>query len=155
MTDDDFDNALWSCYGPLLRYTQSLLSPEAAGDLAEDVAQDTLVAALAARRGFRGASSMLTWLCGIARRRLATLYRHDNRPLDEAVAGPGPPDTEISEAVQHALESLPPRQAHALLLRHVLGLSVAEVAQEMGWTYATAATMLKRARRRFRAVYRP
>ena len=43
--------------------------------LAEDLVQDTFVAALGAARGFRGDSSVRTWLTGILKHRIVDSYR--------------------------------------------------------------------------------
>ena len=154
MADDDFNAALQAAYGPLLRFIRALLGPEAAGDLAEDIAQDVMVAALGARHAFRGRSSLLTWLCSIAKRRVASRGRRSaEAPLLDGCIGP--PETEVPDAVTHALQMLPRRYAYAILLHHMHGLSIRDTAQVMGWTPQTTATMLKRGRRRFRAVYRP
>jgi RNA polymerase sigma-70 factor (ECF subfamily) len=50
------------------------------GDVAEDLVQDTLLAALAARSGFRGDSAVRTWLLAILRRKIADTYRRPDRP---------------------------------------------------------------------------
>lgn len=55
--------------------------------LAEDVVQDTLVAALRGAKGFEGRASARTWLTGILLRRLAdTVRRESRRPRAWAAA---------------------------------------------------------------------
>src|SRR5205823_2137128 len=51
-------------------------------DVAEDIVQDTFVEAMRSASGFRGEAALTTWLCTIARRRLA---RHYDRERREAV----------------------------------------------------------------------
>jgi RNA polymerase sigma-70 factor (ECF subfamily) len=48
--------------------------------------------------------------------------------------------------LQRALQALPVRQRHALLLHHVVGLPVAAVAQEMGVPEGTVKSWLFRGR---------
>ena len=48
--------------------------------------------------------------------------------------------------MQRALRALPVRQRHALLLHHVVGLAVADVAQEMGAPEGTVKSWLFRGR---------
>src|SRR5690348_18114972 len=49
------------------------------GDLAEDVVQETLVAALAGRQGFSGRSSVKTWLTGILKHKIVDAIRQRQR----------------------------------------------------------------------------
>ncbi len=55
-------------------------------DLAQDLVQDTLVAALSADAGFEGRSALRTWLVGILRHKIMDAYRERARApasLDE------------------------------------------------------------------------
>src|SRR6185312_5606670 len=49
------------------------------GDLAEDVVQETLVAALAGRQGFSGRSTVRTWLTGILKHKIVDAIRQKQR----------------------------------------------------------------------------
>src|SRR6266480_5765480 len=54
-------------------------------DLAEDVVQETLVAALGAQAGFTGKSSVKTWLTGILKHKIVDAIRHKQRqPIVQA-----------------------------------------------------------------------
>src|SRR5262245_47397584 len=56
--------------------------------LAEELTQQTFIAAIDARRGFDGRSDSVTWLCGIARHKLADHFRRlerEERGLERAV----------------------------------------------------------------------
>lgn len=59
-----------------------------------------------------------------------------------------------SERVVAALASLSERQRHALVLRHIDELSVAEVADELDVTYQAAESLLARGRRSFTRAWR-
>ena len=68
------------------------------------------------------------------------------RPLGE-IDRPAPEsDTGWGDDVQTALQALPVKQRHALLLHHVVGLPVAEVAREMGAPEGTVKSWLWRGR---------
>ena len=60
----------------LLRVAQLQLRD---ADLAEDVVQETLVAALSARAGFSGRSSLRTWLTGILKHKIVDAIRQRQR----------------------------------------------------------------------------
>src|SRR5688500_2922370 len=87
-----FDN-----YAPrLFRFAMRRAGDE---DLAEEITQTTLIAAVGKLKTWRGEASLFTWLCTIARRQLIDHWRRtarqpELRPLDDA------PD------VRAALESL-------------------------------------------------
>ena len=67
-------------------------------------------------------------------------------PLGVTVRAAPEDDPATRHDVQKALQALPLRQRHALLLHHVVGLSVAEVAQEMGAKEGTVKSWLFRGR---------
>jgi RNA polymerase sigma-70 factor (ECF subfamily) len=67
----------------LVRYAQLHLRDRAA---AEDAAQETLLAALEAARGFAGKSSVKTWLTGILRHKIVDSLRRRARDASLAAA---------------------------------------------------------------------
>jgi RNA polymerase sigma-70 factor (TIGR02960 family) len=143
---------------------------------AEDVLQDTLLAAWQGLGGFEGRASIRTWLYRIATNRCLNALRSANRrPAREwnipDVEPPEPtrlgevgwlepyPDallegpeahyerTEaISLAFVTALQMLPARQRAVLILREVLGYRAAEVAGMLDATVESVNSALKRAR---------
>jgi RNA polymerase sigma-70 factor (ECF subfamily) len=68
------------------------------------------------------------------------------RPLDDTAALTREDDPGLRHEVERALRTLPVKQRHALLLHHVVGLSVAEVAREMGAPDGTVKSWLSRGR---------
>jgi RNA polymerase sigma-70 factor (ECF subfamily) len=68
------------------------------------------------------------------------------RPLGEDVRMARDDDADTRHDVQEALRTLPVKHRHALLLHHVVGLSVAEVAREMGAPEGTVKSWLFRGR---------
>src|SRR5262245_50907859 len=106
---------------------------------AEDLVQETLLAAWRGLDAFEGRASVRTWLYRIATNRcLNALRARSRRPLEPYpdVLLDDTPDPaaryEARESVElafiAALQGLPPRQRAALVLRDVLGFHTAEIA---------------------------
>lgn len=134
---------------------------------AEEVWQDTFIAALRALPGYRGQSRLSSWLCGIARRKVADHWRRKNNaagwvsavPPEKLVElmdkGPLPDDLLRQNAtracVVTALAELPTDYREALVARYADGCSVAEVAKQLGRTYKATESLLSRAKAVLRA----
>ncbi|WP_433374869.1 RNA polymerase subunit sigma-70 [Actinoplanes sp. CA-142083] len=138
---------------------------------AEDVLQETLLAAWQGIAGFEGRASMRTWLYRIATNRCLN-KRRSRRAKEWDIPGvelPEPtrlgevlwlepfPDAllpeesyerreSISLAFVTALQTLPPRQVAVLILRDVLGFHTDEVAGMLDTTADSVKSALKRAR---------
>ncbi|MCZ7566560.1 MAG: sigma-70 family RNA polymerase sigma factor [Burkholderiales bacterium] len=148
---------------------------------AEDLVQETLLAALQAAGRFRGDAEVGTWLTGILKHKILEHFRRQRRhvPLDEldpedvearyaehgAAAGPalpadrGDPETALSQGrFFHALEGcmsrLPPRAARAFHMREVLGMKTDEIGAELGITASNSGVLLHRARASLRTCLR-
>lgn len=139
----------------------------ACGDppLAEEVLQDTFVAAWRGARGFEARSSASTWLFGIARRRLRDRRRSlppPATPIDavlEPVAAERPDvealaRVELSQLVD-ALRELSADHREVLLLTFAHGLDQAETARVLGIPVGTVKSRLNHARRALAARVRP
>jgi RNA polymerase sigma-70 factor (ECF subfamily) len=140
---------------------------------AEDVLQESLLAAARGLPRFRGASSIGTWLYAIARsfcikKRRKSVFAPAEVSLDteaalaaRGVADPsrGPLETLEASRLEAALEQeiarLDRPYREVLLLRDVEGLSSAEVARVTGLSVAAVKTRLHRARARLRAALAP
>ena len=135
------------------------------GEAALEVAQETILAALRSAQFFRGESSLLTWLCAIARRKTADHYRRAVRQpasLDGLTAeglaiidtGPLPDElaerSELAAAVHSALWLLPDHQREAVLLKYLEDYSVAEIAAELGRSEKAVESLLSRGRSNLR-----
>ena len=120
-----------------------------ARDDVEEVVQDTFVRAFASIDGFRGDSSLRTWLFTIARRLLLDRRRSARRrgeqvevqesdvateydSLDGVVAD------ETQRRLQAALAKLSPTQREVFVLRVSEGMSYAEIADTVGTTEGAA-----------------
>ncbi|MEZ0493868.1 RNA polymerase sigma factor [Kineococcus sp. TBRC 1896] len=147
-------------HGPaLLRYTGNLLRR---GDQAEDCVQDTFLAAWRGLPSFRGDSSLRTWLFTLARHaafaRLRRFPAGGSRPfvpveevqdrLRDLREDPERSSVEnaLREALELALQLLPPRQRTAWLMREVEGMSYEEVASVLGTTTTAVRGLLERSR---------
>jgi len=132
--------------------------------LAEEVLQDTLVAAWRGAGRFRGGSSVKTWLFGIGRRRMRDAQRKrglpsfDGEGLLEALPArePGPEEalsrSESGAELEQCIERLsePNREALALVFFHEL--SYAEAAEVLGVPIGTVKSRLSNAKRALRGL---
>lgn len=118
-------------------------------DAAEEVVQDTFVRAFGSLDGFRGDSSLRTWLFTIARRlvvdrRRASRRRREVDNLDEVDAATeytaldGMIASEAQQRVWGAVGKLSPTQREVFLLRVNEGLSYKEIAEVAGTTEGAA-----------------
>jgi RNA polymerase sigma-70 factor (ECF subfamily) len=130
---------------------------------AQDVLQDTLFAAARTVRGFRGASSVSTWLYTIARsfcikKRRRSVFAPEVVSLDadaaaaRTTAAPGPDpertlaDRELASALGAAIGALEPASREVLVLRDMEGLAADEVAAITGLSVSAVKSRLHRAR---------
>jgi RNA polymerase sigma factor (sigma-70 family) len=137
---------------------------------AEDITAEVYAAAVASIDRFRGEASVLTWLIGIARRRLADAARRRGRRPEllaadlpdhaaDMAAGRGREPPAVTESPEDALQrreagrqvrrlvlSLPDAQREAILLHCVEDLPLAEVAHVLGRTENAVKGLLRRAR---------
>lgn len=155
-------DALW-------RFAVSRVGDQAA----EDIVQETLVAALAGAASFQGRSSAETWLLGIMHNKVVDHYRRRARELASRTPADEPPDSADGEfrpdghwavkpsdwsgytdaaedplrvAYRHCMGSLPLILRDALELRELRDLPPETVCQELGITATNLWTRLHRAR---------
>jgi RNA polymerase sigma-70 factor (ECF subfamily) len=144
-------------------------------ELANDLVQDTFVAALEGSCRFEGRSAIRTWLVGILKHKIVDSFRQRGRaPLSldafgdgdddfagaaaaERLAGAAPEADDPAaaearrrfwEACQAHLDRMPAQAARAFVLREVLGHDSDEVCRTLGITDANLWTTLHRTRRR-------
>jgi RNA polymerase sigma-70 factor (ECF subfamily) len=165
--------ALYARYAePLFAFIAGRLPSQAD---AEDAWQETWLSALRALPHFRGDSRLLTWLCGIARHKIADHHRRQGRHpevaggsgaeagavdvsrlLDEA---PLPDEILEREAVRlrvaEALAALPDDYREALVARYANGAAVETVALAIGRSYKATESLLSRAREALRTALSP
>ncbi len=157
----------------LLRVAQLQLRDQ---DLAEDVVQETMLAALSARSGFTGKSSVKTWLTGILKHKIVDAIRQkqrqpilaasfdeetdldefdpmfrDNGGWESPPADWGDPENALArqqffDVMQFCLEKLPPNTARVFMMREVMELESDEICKELTITANNLWVILYRAR---------
>ena len=159
--------------GYLLRVARLQLRDEA---LAEDVVQETLLAALSGST-FSGKSSLKTWLTGILKHKIIDAIRRKQRePLlastfddecdiedldglfkspfgawDSPPAEWGDPEQALNRSqffdiMDFCLDKLPPNTARVFMMREVMGLESDEICKELAITANNLWVILYRAR---------
>jgi RNA polymerase sigma-70 factor (ECF subfamily) len=143
-------------------------------DEALDLSQEVFLRVFRTIHGFRGQSSLRTWIFRIAvnqarnrQRFWRRRHRADQVSLDAHVEAHGEfpsspvsgPDRvlaqkELASCLQHALEHLPFDQRTAIVLREVDGLSYEEIAFSLGVAVGTVKSRLTRARQALRQELR-
>lgn len=131
---------------------------------AADATQETFVAVLEAIGGFRGDSSLRTWIFGIARRRCIDRLRKQTRRKTDATdtmdehADPGSLQDSRLERCQNAsmlhqlLRELPDIDQSILLLRFDHGLSFLEIGEALGIRADNAKVRAHRALQKLRPM---
>jgi RNA polymerase sigma-70 factor, ECF subfamily len=143
---------------------------------AEDVVQETLLAALQAASNFAGQSSVRTWLVGILKHKIIDAIRKQSReqPLEtaddetdiedlqdavyrddghhrETPADWGNPETALEQrkffdVLERCMDGLPKRTARVFMMREVMGLETDEICKDLGITSTNCWVLLYRAR---------
>jgi RNA polymerase sigma-70 factor (ECF subfamily) len=123
--------------------------------VAEDLLQETLIEAVRSAATFRGESSLKTWLCAIARRRLSRHYEAERRSavvraglsiVREGERQDGSAEIERRDEITRALGALPPLHRQVLVLKYLDDRSVDEIAGELGRSRVQVQSLLQRAR---------
>jgi len=168
----DFRSQVESQRPYLLRYASMQLRN---ADAAEDVVQETLLAALTGEAGFAGRSNMRTWLTGILKHKIVDSIRRSSRERPVEAADPdvetgefdalfderghwrGTPDAwespdgalqqkQFLAALEKCLKGLPARTAQLFMMREHLGLDTGEICKELGVSATHCWVLLYRAR---------
>jgi RNA polymerase sigma-70 factor (ECF subfamily) len=176
MAIPDLDAQLQAHRGYLLRVARLQLRND---EQAEDVVQDTLLAALSAASGFSGKSSVKTWLTGILKHKIVDAIRRkasapafasldDECQIDDfdalfdetghwenPPADWGNPESDLERRefrgiVDFCLEKLPPNTARVFMMREVLELESDEICKELAITPTNLWVIMYRARMQLR-----
>ena len=167
------DPLLWvDQYGDLLyKFALSRIKDPAT---AEDLVQETFLAALRSQKNFQGRSAIKTWLVAILKHKIVDFIRKKVREqstdriesLADAVDGSFKADgnwdiqpqkwtgnpgkiyeqKEFMNVLYRCLSELPDRQAEAFILREIDGLSTDEICKALNITATNSWVMLYRAR---------
>lgn len=164
-------------YGDLLyRFALHRVKDSAA---AEDIVQETFLAALGAYKNFRGHSTLRTWLIAILKHKSVDhirkkvkehgsarmeywatafdedFYQQGKRPLRYCKWFDTPlklyAHKELMDTLEKCLSKLPGRLAEAFKMREIDGLSTQEICEALNITSTNCWVMLHRARQRLRA----
>jgi len=157
----------------LLRVAQLQLRDR---ETAEDVVQDTLLAALAGQKGFTGKSSVKTWLTGILKHKIVDAIRRkqrdpilesslpeeidledfdglfkENGSWDTRPTEWGNPEAALNrqqffDILQFCLDKLPPNTGRVFMMREVMELESDEICKELLITANNLWVILYRAR---------
>jgi RNA polymerase sigma-70 factor, ECF subfamily len=128
---------------------------------AEDLTQETFMAAVRWIKGGGRVEAPLPWVVGIAKRKLIDHFRSEERTerrlalaWDAAAAEDPPPWSDASrERAMAALTTVAAAQRAALTLRYLDGLSVEEVAAALGKSVHATESLLARGRDGFKRAY--
>ena len=147
---------------PLASLARRLLGP--ASDRVDDLVQETLIAACKGLAGFRGESSVRTWLFRILVRLASDPARWRGVPhaSGELDAGQIPDRCEVDperltlarelrDRIEEAMERLPARQRGAIHLRSAEGLGYLAIGQVLGCSEGAARMLVLSARASLRA----
>jgi RNA polymerase sigma-70 factor (ECF subfamily) len=124
---------------------------------ADDMAQETFLAAWTHARSFRDKGDVRSWLCGIAWRKARSAQRSwfrrtardtAHQELSSDVTGGALIEDQL--AVKAALQALPLEQRAAVTLCLVCGFSHSEAAQILGMALGTVKSHVLRGRERLR-----
>lgn len=157
----------------MLRYARRKIRDQ---DLAEDAVQDALISAMASLPGFKGESSLRTWLVGILNHKIQDAFRRESRfvrvtggELDSDDAGasrgqlaadePGAGDLEedplsaLARNQMHAhlvreIDALPETLKDVFTLQALEGVETEEVCRRLNISEANCWVRLHRARKR-------
>jgi RNA polymerase sigma-70 factor (ECF subfamily) len=146
--------ALLDDYGPAL---YGFLYARVGGhqSAAEDLLQETLIEAVRSASTFRGESSLKTWLCAIARRRLSRHYEAERRAtvvraglaaVPDTAGGDRAAEVERRDQVTRALGALSPLHRQVLVMKYLDERSVEEIATALGRSRVQVQSLLQRAR---------
>ena len=165
-----FDEFFGDYFPRLFRFAVLRLRDQ---DAAEDLVQNSLIAAVRNLGSWRGEATLFTWLCTICRREISAWEKRTSRgvivslaeedpglraALDSIGAAADAPDAGLARAdtgriVQLALDHLPPRYSRALEWKYLEELSVDDIAGRLQCTPKAAESLLTRARNAFRDAF--
>jgi RNA polymerase sigma-70 factor (ECF subfamily) len=167
---ESYQNIFESFQPKILRYVAQLVGP----DEAEDLTQEIFLKVNLALPGFRGESSMSTWLyriathCAYDRMRKPSFRKQfpigamddddipaSSQPLCDSVATVSNLEQdvvtrEMGQCIQDYIARLPESQRMVLVLSDLQGLSNNEIGQILGISLASVKIRLHRARERLR-----
>jgi RNA polymerase sigma-70 factor (ECF subfamily) len=155
---DAFDLIMGRYEQRLLRFLTGLVGDR---DLAQELCQDTFLAAYQALPRMSGEVRLSAWLHTIALNRARSHFRkwklRKTLPIKDDLLQSREPDlqdaTAMQELVQRILAQIPKQYSEALLLQITAGLSCREIGRAVGCSESAIKVRLMRAREAFKKVY--
>ncbi|MDO6760884.1 sigma-70 family RNA polymerase sigma factor [Tamlana sp. 2_MG-2023] len=153
----------------LFNYTIARVSDR---EMAQDLVQDTFLAALKSMKNFKGEASERTWLISILKRKIIDHYRKINSNkgkaevrinyrdsesegdwLEERVADPfdktaedSLENSELGDAIHNCLSKLPKKQAEVFKMKTILNYETETICNELNITASNLWVIIHRAR---------
>lgn len=156
--------AIEALVSELLPRIRNLVRYLVRGDIdADDLAQEAMVAIVRGLPSHRGDGAFTAWadrvavratFTGLRKARRARAQLDDGADLTSVPHPDGPPDAYAQRrAAVRLLDDLPDEQRHVLVLHHVLGLSVPDIASELALPFETVRSRLRLGMARLRALH--
>lgn len=157
LNDADFKTELTSIVPHLRAFARSLSGNR---DVADDLVQETLLKAWAARKRFQAGTNMRAWTFIILRNHYLSQVRRnrfrgewDELTADRVLAAPASQDRHIDLTdLQRALQELPQPQREALILVGAGGFAYEEAAEICGVAVGTIKSRVARGRTALEAI---
>lgn len=158
LSDAEFKKQLAAVIPQLRAFARSLTGDR---DRADDLVQDTMLKAWAARERFQAGTQFRAWTFTILRnhflsgaRRNRFVGEWDDLLADKLLAGPASQDrsVELSDLIR-ALQQLPVPQREALILVGAGGISYEETAEITGVAVGTVKSRVARARMALESIF--
>lgn len=151
LSDEEFRRGIEATLPELRAFARNLTRDHEAAD---DLVQDTMMKAWAARDRFEAGTSLRAWTYVIARNLFLTARRRDKfhgewneESASRRLAAPASQEQPLHLAdVAKALDKISPSQREALLLVGASGMSYEEAAQAMGSMVGTVKSRVSRGR---------
>jgi RNA polymerase sigma-70 factor, ECF subfamily len=130
----------------------------------DDLAQEGLIGVMRGLSSYRAEGSFQAWadrvvarvvFAALRRARTERGRRHEGTAVLEGLPSPGPGLDQYSARrdLARMLDQLPTEQRHALVLHGVMGMSVSEVAEELGVPFETVRSRLRVGKASLRALH--
>lgn len=156
--------ALESLVTELLPRVRNLVRYLVRGDAdVDDIAQEALVAVIRGLPSHRGDGTLHAWADRVTARAAFAYLRSARRKGSHVDAGADlaavpddrdrPDEYAARRKAVDLLDQLPGEQRQALVMHHVLGLSVPEIAQELGVPFETVRSRLRLGMSKLRALH--
>jgi RNA polymerase sigma-70 factor, ECF subfamily len=127
------------------RFLNTLATVTGSWDRGHDAVQETFARAYAARRSWRGDSSLETWVWRIGLRTALGFRGELEKARLNGSFDPSLVEPERDPKLAEALRALPPKRRLVVFLRYFADLSYADIAQICGTSEGTVAATLSQA----------